>query len=459
MPLFREENFLLVHVGSHETRVLFGLHESLAPPKISLPTVVYHDQATSQYRASNPAGEYAEIHPVVGSRVADMGGLKALLKFVLQLVIRKNPVLTINQIPMLLLTPSVSLSREAVEDLTRFVFETLELPAFNVLDLSVAASYGLGSTASAVVVNVGHEATQIVPVLGGLPLKYAARRLPVGGRTIDDELRKILPQFSAPQLAALKHSPIYEVMVDHEDSFYSHADLSEEKQGDGDADIDIAKIVSEGNGAPGALAPAEAAEGKPNCELQTNSFSFEGQMLSVGKERFQGAQRLVAALAEGIFASLAQVPDLDKRQECYDNLVLVGGTTNIAGLKQAVVLELCRRHVARPPPPKGSRREPAGVSSAILAYQLTSDMPEPAGDHSGGAQVPSSVKLIKYPEYFPAWKQPKERGGSWSEVYFLGAQIYAKQIYGANSNYGGDSFMDAEIYDERGPQAIWDVSL
>ena len=75
MPLFREENFLLVHAGSQETKVLFGLQESLTPPQFKIPTVVYHDQLTNQYRATDPAGEYVKIHPIVGSRIVDVEAL------------------------------------------------------------------------------------------------------------------------------------------------------------------------------------------------------------------------------------------------------------------------------------------------------------------------------------------------------------------------------------------------
>lgn len=458
MPLYREENFLIIHAGSQETKVLFGLHESLTPPQIRLPTVVYHDKVTSQYRASDPTGEFTKINPIVGSRVVDIEALKALLKFILQSFIQKNPILTINQIPLLLITPSVSFSRDAVEELTKFVFQTLELTAFNILDLSVAASYGLGATTSTLVVNIGHEAAQIVPVLGGSAIKYASKRLNVGGKTIEEELKKILPHLTPEQIVALKTSDIFEVMIDHEDSFYSLADLNEEKKTEDD-EIDVAKIVTEENGNLGALEKPEDNDGKQNSELQTNSFTFDGQKISVGKERFQGTLKLIDAISEGIFSSLSHVPELDKRQECFDNLVFVGGTANIPGLKQAIVLKLCKDYLTRPPQSKNSKAQPGGVNTAILAYQLTDDAVDGAVEHNAASQVPSSIKLIKHPEYFPEWKKPKEKGGSWSEVYFLGGQIYTKQIFGANSNYGGDSFIDTEIYEERGPQAIWDVCL
>ena len=80
-------------------------------------------------------------------------------------------------------------------------------------------------------------------------------------------------------------------------------------------------------------------------------------------------------------------------------------------------------------------------------------------EHSKLLQVPSLIKMAIVPDYFPDCKVPKEVRGAWADLYMLGAEIYAKQIYPTNSNHGGDSFLDTEIYEERGPQAIWDVCL
>lgn len=459
MPLFRDENFLVVHVGSENTLLLFGLLDSLTPPQHKFPTVVYLDSTSNQYRASNPEGKFKEIRPVQGSRLVDVAAFNALLKFILQTIVQRHPILTINQIPLLLITPSLSFSRAAVEQVTKLVFENLEFTAFNILDLSIAASIGLGATSSSLVINVGHESTQIMPVVGGTTIKYAGRRLAVGGKTIDEDLAALLPNLTPEQIHSLKTSSIYEVLSNHDTSFYSLADLSESKTGSED-EFDVAKIVTEEDGEKKILEEEEEkTDTKPNSELQRNSFvDRSGAKVTIGKERFQGTSRLVNALAEGIHDSLEQVPDVDKRQECYDNLIFVGGTTNIHGLKQAVLLKLCEDYLTKPAPSKKkSKNDLNGVNSAIAAYQQADEAGE-SSEPSGATQVPSTIKLVKHPEYFPEWKKPKEKGGSWADVHILGGEIYSKQIFGANSNHGGDSFIDTDIYEERGPQAIWDVS-
>lgn len=458
MPLFRDENILVVHAGSEHTLFLFGLLDSLTTPHYKIPTVVYLDASTNQYRASNPEGKYTEIRPIRGSRIVDVNAFQALLKFVFQTIIATHPILTINQVPLLLIIPSLSYSRAAVELISKFVFEVLEFTAFNVFDLSIAASIGLGATGSSLVINIGHESTQIMPVIASTCVKYAGVRLDVGGKSVDEDLAALLPQLSQDQIVALKTSSIYEVLSDHATSFYSRADLAESKT-TSDDEFDVAKIVTEENGQKKLLEEEEKVAAKPNSELERNFFvDASGAKIFIGKERFQGTSRLVTALSEGIHEALLQVPDVEKRQECYDNLIFVGGTSNIVGLKQAVVIKLCVDYLTKPPPSKKKSKNDQSVNSAIAAYQQADDSGDTGAESSGAVQVPSSIKLVKHPEYFPEWKKPKEKGGSWADVYVLGGQIYAKQIFGANSNHGGDSFLDTDIYEEKGPQAIWDVS-
>lgn len=374
---------------------------------------------------------------------------------ILQTIIEKHPILTINQVPLLLIAPSISYSRESVENIAKYVFESMELTAFNVLDLSVAATFGLGLTSAAVVVNIGKHTTQIMPVVSGTPVTFAGVRLPVGGSTIDAEIAQVLPKFTASQIEALKTSGIYELLSESDTSFYSLADLSESTRAPEDEEFDVAKLMTEEE-------HKANVESKPNSELEVNSFvdPESGLRIVVGKERFQGSAGLVLAISDGLFQSLEKVPDLDKRQQCYDNIVIVGGTSVIPGLKKSIVMKLYADHLAAAPQlKKKGKNDSNGVSSAISAYQLTEDAVENTGDNAGALQVPSSVRLAKHPEYFPEWKLPKSTQGSWHDVYFLGAQIYAKQVFASNSNHGRDSFLDTEIYEERGPEAIWNVRL
>lgn len=480
MPLYREDNFLVVHPGSEYTLFSFGLQDSLSPPEYKLPSKVYQNPVTKQFQAvksDDSDEELTEIYPIKGSKIVDLEALKYLLKTVLQSVISTNPIVTINQIPLLLITPTCSWSRLQVESLTKYVIESLEFSGFNILDLSIASNFGIGNNTSSLVVNLGKDATQIGAVIQYQTLKYVSKWVEFGSNCINQQLKQLLPNLSESQIEALKTSKIFEVIND-DNSYYSMSDLT---KGNEDDEIDVARLVTEENGKLNGSSHADQTNGKdndndkdedksekdedqpeiPNNQMEKNKFKdpTTGEDITVGKERFQGSTKLIELLAAKIYEVASQVPDLERRQECYNNLIFVGSTFKIPGLKQAVIQKLAQNYLVRSPQDSANQQDPNDVNSAIAAYQQADD----ANDNNDGefviSQVPTSIRLAKYPDYFPEWKKPKETNGSWEDIYFLGAQIYAKQIFGANSNSNGELFVDNDNYEEKGPQAIWNSAL
>lgn len=460
MPLYKEECFLVVQPGSEFTIFSFGLQDSLAPPQYKIPSIVYQDPTTKQYKATNDEPNLLEIRPIHLSKIVNLDAFNYLLKVILQSVISKNPIITINQIPLLLIKPSLTWSRSQIEYITKYVIESLEFTAFNVVDISLASTFGVGSTTSSVVVNVGKDYIQVVPVLGYQAIKFSGKYLTgAGGSTINQDLQKLLPEFTESQIEDLKVSGIYEVLNTHESSFYSLADLN--KTGNDEEQFDVAKLVADGDIAKLEGEEEEEEEKKSNHELGTNFFidSKTSEKVSVGKERFQGSTTLVKLISDTVYNSLSNIPDSEKRQECYDNLIFIGSTFKIPGLKEAILLKLSQDYLVKEPTSGRSKASDSnGVNSAILAYQQAEEMTDTEGS-SNLAQVPNSVKLAKYPEYFPEWKKPKERGGSWEDVSFLGGEIYAKQIFSNNSNHGRELFVDSDVYEESGPQSIWNATI
>lgn len=467
MPLYREDNFLVVHTGSEYTLFSFGLQDSLSPPQYKIPSIVYQNRLTKEYRSKKEADDVdlIEIRPIKGSKIVDLDAFNYLLGIILQSVISNNPIITINQIPLLLIIPSLTWSRANIELITKYVHETLEFTAFNILDLSIAATFGVGASSTSVVVNIGHESTQIVPIIGNQAIKFASKYLSgVGGVTINNELKKILPNLTDSQIQDLKVSGIYEVLNTHEGSFYSHEDLNKsDNVENNDEEFDVAKLVTE-NGSSVEINKDEESEekeeAKPNNELETNYFisSETGEKIGVGKERFQGTNSLINEVADAIYVALNSIVDLEKRQECYDNLIFVGSTFKIPGFKQALLIRLQSEYLMRFRSENSSEGNTKSVNSAIAKYQQAEEIHD-SEPGSITSQVPNSIKASKYPDYFPEWKKPKEKGGSWEDVYFLGGEIYAKQIFGANSNHGREMFLDADIYEENGPKGIWNVAI
>lgn len=482
MPLYREENFLVVHPGSEHTLFSFGLQESLSPPEYKIPSVVYQNPVTKEYQASKPEDsieEVIEINPIRASKIVDIEAFKYLLKLILQSVIAKNPIVTINQIPLLLIIPSSCWSRHQIEEITKYAMETLEFTGFNVLDLSIASTFGMGNGTSSCIVNIGKDSTQISPVLGYKNIAYASKYLSIGGSSINNELNQLIPNLSCQQIEWLKTSNIYEVVSRDSNNFYSVADLNKVDEGEASEDekYDVAKIVTENedltlkqdnetkndettaNGEAADDGEAPQPEIKSNHELETNFFidpDTKGKIY-IGKERFQGAATLINEVAKNISTVLASIPDLEKRQECFDNLIFVGSTFKIKGFKHALMTKLSEDYLVRSP--QDQKANEVNVNSAIAAYQQADDVNDTNEGEFIVAQVPTSIRLAKHPDYFPEWKRPKDRGGSWEDVYFLGGQIYAKQVFGGNSNSNGELFVDSDNYEERGPQSVWNARI
>lgn len=73
--------------------------------------------------------------------------------------------------------------------------------------------------------------------------------------------------------------------------------------------------------------------------------------------------------------------------------------------------------------------------------------------HSSHAQTPTSIKLLKMPDYFPEWKDV-----GMEEAGFLGAQVAAKVVFVVDQGIS-KGFMSRTEYNELGPQGIHETCL
>jgi actin-related protein 9 len=73
--------------------------------------------------------------------------------------------------------------------------------------------------------------------------------------------------------------------------------------------------------------------------------------------------------------------------------------------------------------------------------------------HSSHGQTPTSIKLVKPPEYFPEWKDV-----GFDESAFLGAQVAAKVIFVVDQG-NSKGYMTRPDYNDQGPTGIHDYSL
>ncbi|CCH44403.1 Actin-1 [Wickerhamomyces ciferrii] len=432
MAPFHEEHFLIISPGSQITLVQFGLHDGVfAPPVIEIPTKVYSNPDKPGTFLSK--GEESNvIYPIVKGSIQNIQAFNFFLKLIYKSILSKHP--QVNNIPFLLLSNS-EWSRLDIEHITQYVFESMELNAFTIIPNALATLYAHGSQPSAVVIDIGYEKTEITPIVDYSVLNHAKKVINFGGNDINKSISENLNNLSPEQIELLKKSSIFEVLNDEDkkNSFFGHDGLKKN-----DTEFDVAAIVTSGRTRE-ILEEREKNENEQisNAKLENNSFlDQDGNDISVGKERFKGTENLISQISKNVYQSLNKIIDLTKRQEAWDNILVIGKTTKIKGFTDALNAQLIEDHLVG----KDIQENPAQA-----AFQTTT---APSLVFN---QVPNSIKFGKMPEYFPEWKKI-----GYSDANFLGGQIISKQIFITNNE---NFFVTRTSYNEKGPLAIWDTTF
>lgn len=471
MAPFRQDSILIIYPRSQSTLVQFGLsEETFTIPELEFPTLIYrsNNEATKtyEYKVSlqpNEVNNYEEIRPIRNGKIEDIEAFLHLLRFIYASILKdrsdKNPVafdVELSNIPLLLIT-HYSWSQLQLETIVQFVFEDLQINNLMLLPSALAASSAMVSLQNCLVIDIGKDHTDIIPVMDYVPLNYMATTLPHGGNFINEKLSELLPHLNEEQIECLKRSPIYEVLTDDVMLQY----VNEATKGDQDEGIiDVAEIVTSGRDTREILEERERKQmekNTKNTDLDVNSFwDLNGNQINVGKQRFQGCEPLMAKISRRVGLMLSQAHDAGKIRAVWENVVIMGGTSAIPGFKEVLVVKLIEDNLVTEPAnelAERQERQARGNSAGAKKKNkfvggLGGSSTVPAVEYS---QVPTSIKLAKYPDYFPEWKK-----AGYSELGFLGAQIVARQVFAHNrDNY----FIKREQYSSRGPMSLWDVQL
>lgn len=481
-PTYKEDSYLIFQPGSVNTLAKFGLEDPLGLPSHTFDTKVYKkknemldadgDQETL-YTTENKQGdanEYEEILPIVQGQIVDITALQVFLKSVLHAVLKvekdetvekeneendnsekeakEELVMPLENVNLLIVQNSSRWNPFHVESLVKYGFEKLGVHSVSVVPIELCVMFAYGSLANALVIDIGYEKTEILPIVDYQLFSPSKKVVFKGGDHINKSLSKLLPSLSNDQIEELKRSSIFECLSeeDAKKSFFGMEGLIEnieddEKEDDGV--LDIAAIVTSDKSTREILEDTDTknkkkVETRPNSELETNQFQdTHGNIITVGKERFQGCNELIDSLVFHIYHCLRKIPDLKKRQDCYDNIIFAGKTSKIKGLKEKVMFHLFERYVV--------------LSDNKLLQpqaQFRNDI-RPVDDTSLG-QVPRHLKIVPKVEYFSEWKKT-----GFEDCSFLGAQILSKQVFTATN----ELCMTKDIYEESGPLAIWNICL
>ncbi|KAL8786229.1 MAG: hypothetical protein Q9213_002918 [Squamulea squamosa] len=251
--------------------------------------------------------------------------------------------------------------------------------------------------------------------------------------------------------------------------------------------------------------PVPASETHTNGQQNGETTALIRRDVEVGVERFQAATGgMLDQVADAIHRCILSVPETGKRAELWDNLIIAGNGSRVRGFKDALVGKLNSKYLISPssatiftselpsnfttpvatgantPQPQlhfPTSHHGSGVNP-LLAAAVTASNPgglAPPGQHqhlaaqlqmqqyqqqqhqqhqhSGHGQTPTSIKVMKMPEYFPEWKD-----AGTEEAAFLGAQVAAKVVFVVDQGLS-KGFMSRTEYNDLGPQGIHEFCM
>uniref|UniRef100_H2ZA61 Actin-related protein 8 n=1 Tax=Ciona savignyi TaxID=51511 RepID=H2ZA61_CIOSA len=211
---------LVVDNGSH--RVRFGWAGDFAPSATARNIVgrwraeaseAWREALGSKFIGDVAIDRHATLnlhHPMRGGKITNWEAMRDVWDDVI------DDDVDMTQHPILV-TEQASIDKKQRERMAEVLFESLRFPAICLRNQSLLSAYSSNQSVS-IVVNCGHDVTEVVPIYYDDVLRHAVTRMEVGGRNVGEYLAKLI---NLERGASLSTTPQMELVQSIKERFAS----------------------------------------------------------------------------------------------------------------------------------------------------------------------------------------------------------------------------------------------